>query len=150
MKKVHYTDRSHDSLVDDPRPDQANTVITADLIDKVEDLVRSQPGVKLRMLAVKVDVSIGTMWAIVHDRLRYRKVCAQWDPKQLTAQHKELRLGLTFQYLFGIMKTLLFWSGSSRVKRAGAITTSQRQSGTAYSGSIRHHFPLKSSKPLRQ
>ncbi|KAF8791752.1 UNC93-like protein like [Argiope bruennichi] len=66
-----------ESLVDDPRPGQANRIIAADLIDKVDDLVRSDQNVTLRMLAVKVDVSIGTVWTIVHDRLRYRKVCAR-------------------------------------------------------------------------
>ncbi|XP_049528818.1 uncharacterized protein LOC125947660 [Dermacentor silvarum] len=54
-----------ESLVNDPRPGQANTVITADLIDKVDD-----------------------------------RVCAQWVPKQLTDQHKELRMGLALRHLF--------------------------------------------------
>ncbi|XP_015913054.2 histone-lysine N-methyltransferase SETMAR-like [Parasteatoda tepidariorum] len=89
-----------ESVGDDPRPGQANTVITSDLINKVDDLVRSDRRLTLRMLAVKVDVSYGTVWTIVHDRLRYRKVCAAWVPKQLTDQHKELRMGLALQHLF--------------------------------------------------
>ncbi|XP_055944424.1 protein GVQW3-like [Argiope bruennichi] len=64
-----------ENLVDDPRPGQANTDITADLIDKVDDLVRSDRRVTLRMLEVKVDASVGTVWTIVYDRLGYRKVC---------------------------------------------------------------------------
>ena len=52
-------------MVDDPRPGQANIVITADLIDKTDDI-----------LATKMDVSVGKVWTIVHDRLRYQKVCA--------------------------------------------------------------------------
>ncbi|XP_035232740.1 histone-lysine N-methyltransferase SETMAR-like [Stegodyphus dumicola] len=52
------------------------------------------------MLAVKVDVSYGTVWTIVHDRLPYRKVCSAWVPKQLTNQQKELCMGLALQYLF--------------------------------------------------
>ncbi|GFY55879.1 hypothetical protein TNIN_358351 [Trichonephila inaurata madagascariensis] len=62
-----------ESVGDDQRPDQANTVITSDPIDKVDDLVRSDRRVTLRMLALKVDVSYGTVWTIVHDRLRFRK-----------------------------------------------------------------------------
>ncbi|KAF8791602.1 hypothetical protein HNY73_006443 [Argiope bruennichi] len=54
-----------ESLVVDPRPSQTNTVITADFIDKVDDLVRRDRSVTLRMLAVKVDVSVGTVWTIV-------------------------------------------------------------------------------------
>ncbi|GFW70552.1 HTH_48 domain-containing protein [Trichonephila clavipes] len=63
-----------ESVGDDQRPGQANTVITSDLIDKVDDLVRSDRRVTLRMLALKVNVSYGTVWAIVQDRLRFRKV----------------------------------------------------------------------------
>ncbi|KAF8791687.1 TWiK family of potassium channels protein 7 like protein [Argiope bruennichi] len=39
----------------------------ADLIDKVDDLVRSDRRVTLRILAVKVDVRVRTVWTIVHD-----------------------------------------------------------------------------------
>ena len=46
-------------MVDDSRPDQANTIIMVDLIDKVEDVVRSDCHVTLRMLEEKVDVSVG-------------------------------------------------------------------------------------------
>ncbi|GFW56812.1 histone-lysine N-methyltransferase SETMAR [Trichonephila clavipes] len=52
------------------------------------------------MLALKVDVSYGTVWTIVHDRLRFRKLCAAWVPKQLIDQQKELRMGLGLQHLF--------------------------------------------------
>ncbi|GFW57286.1 putative transposase [Trichonephila clavipes] len=68
-----------ESVGDDQRPGQVNTVITSDLIDKVDDLVRSDQRVTLRMLALKVDVSYGTVWTIVHDRLRFRKVRYLWN-----------------------------------------------------------------------
>ncbi|GFV42290.1 HTH_48 domain-containing protein [Trichonephila clavipes] len=89
-----------ESVGDDQRPGQANTVIMSDLIDKVDDLVRSDRPVTLRMLPLKVDISYGTVWTIVHDRLQFRKVCAAWVPKQLTDQQKELRMGLALQDLF--------------------------------------------------
>ncbi|GFY03031.1 histone-lysine N-methyltransferase SETMAR [Trichonephila clavipes] len=54
----------------------------------------------LRMLALKVYVSYGTMWTIFHNRLGFRKVCAAWVPKQFTDQQKELRMGLALQHLF--------------------------------------------------
>ncbi|GFW41987.1 HTH_48 domain-containing protein [Trichonephila clavipes] len=89
-----------ESVGDDQRPGQANTVITSDLIGKVDDLVRNDRRVTLRMLALKVDASYGTVWTIVHNRLRFRKVCAAWVPKQLTDQQKELHMGLALQHLF--------------------------------------------------
>ncbi|KAF8763209.1 hypothetical protein HNY73_021413 [Argiope bruennichi] len=83
--------KNRESLADDPRLYQENTVITADLIDKVDDLVRSDRRVTLRMLAVKVDVSVGKVWAIVQDRLRYRKVCR--NGSDLLLLHPGLRDG---------------------------------------------------------
>ena len=50
-----------ESLVDDPRPGLANTVTTVDLIDKMNDIVRSDCHVTMGMLAEKVDISIGTV-----------------------------------------------------------------------------------------
>ncbi|GFX72220.1 histone-lysine N-methyltransferase SETMAR [Trichonephila clavipes] len=89
-----------ESVGDVQRPGQANTVKTSDLIDKVDDLVRSDWRVTLRMLALKVDVSYGNVWTIVQDRLRFRRVFAAWVPKQLTDPQKELRMGLALQHLF--------------------------------------------------
>ena len=52
-------------MVDDSRPGQANTVITADLIDEVDDFLKSYSHVTLQMLAAKVDVGVETVWATV-------------------------------------------------------------------------------------
>ena len=88
------------SLVDDPRSGQTNTVIKADLIDNVDDLVRCDYHVILRMLVTKVNVSVRTVWTIIHNKLRYRKVCAHWVPMQLTDLQKELSMGIALQHLF--------------------------------------------------
>ncbi|XP_035208786.1 uncharacterized protein LOC118183378 [Stegodyphus dumicola] len=81
-----------ESVGDDPRPGQANTHHKRS--HRQGGQPRSDRRVTLRMLAVKVDVSHGTVWKIVHNRLRYRKVCTAWFLKQLTDQQKELRMGL--------------------------------------------------------
>ncbi|KAF8782151.1 hypothetical protein HNY73_012476 [Argiope bruennichi] len=87
-----------ESLVDDPGPGQETT--HSHHGRQGGRPMRSDRCVTLQMLAVKVDVSVGTAWTIVHDRLRYRKVYAEWVPKQLTDQHKELRMELALQHLF--------------------------------------------------
>lgn len=54
-----------ESLVDDTRPGQSNTVIMADLISKVYDLLRSdRRRVTMQMLVMKVDVSVRTVRTI--------------------------------------------------------------------------------------
>jgi hypothetical protein len=44
-------------------------------------------------------ISYGFAQAIVHDDLGYHKVCAQWMPKQLTAQHKQQRIDVSTRFL---------------------------------------------------
>ncbi|GFW57162.1 histone-lysine N-methyltransferase SETMAR [Trichonephila clavipes] len=92
-----------ESVGDDQRPGQENIVITSDLIDKVDDLVRNDRRVTLRMLALKVDVSYGTVWTIVHDRLRFWKGCATWSSEAAhrpTHEQKKLCMGLSLQHMF--------------------------------------------------
>ena len=48
-------------MVDGTRPGHANKILTANLIDNVDDLVRSDCHVTQQILAVKVDVSVGTV-----------------------------------------------------------------------------------------
>ena len=103
-----YFRAGHESLVDDLIPGQANTVIIADLIDKMDDLVRSDCHITLRMLLVKMDVSIGTMWIFVHYRLCYWKVYMHWVLKQLAYQKKELRIRIALQSLFRYHKDPTF------------------------------------------
>lgn len=49
-----------ENFVNDPRPGQVNAVITADLIGKVDDLLRSDWRVPFRMLAANGDNSVRT------------------------------------------------------------------------------------------
>ena len=97
-----------ESLVDYPRLGQVNTVITIDLIHKADGLLGNDCHVKWRMLAEKVNVSIGTVWTIVHERLRYRKVCEHGVPKRLIDQQKELSMGIAFQGLIWYHENLTF------------------------------------------
>ena len=101
MKKWSACCRAgYESLVDDPTPGQANTVITVDFIDKMNDLVRSNCHVTLRMLAKNKNVSVGRVWTIIHESLRYRKVSSHLVPKRLTDQNKKLSVGIALQRLF--------------------------------------------------
>ncbi|XP_035214621.1 uncharacterized protein LOC118188318 [Stegodyphus dumicola] len=130
-----------ESVGDDLTPGQANAVTTSDLINKVDDLVRSDWRVTLRMLAVKVDVSYGTVSAIVHNRLRYWKVCAAWVLKQLTDQQKELRVGPS---------TATSVSVSERPRFHGADRHEPETKWDSMQWNHASSRPLKSLKPCRQ
>ena len=53
-----------------PRQGQAKTLIMAELMNKLDDLVRSDCHAILRLKAENVDVRVQTVWTIIHERLR--------------------------------------------------------------------------------
>ncbi|KAF8792151.1 hypothetical protein HNY73_003791 [Argiope bruennichi] len=101
------------------------------------------------MLAVKVDVSVGTVWTIVN-RLRYRKMHAQWFPKQLTDWHKELRMGLALQHLFWHYEDPAFLE---QIVTGDVSLPNHYEPETKWDSMQWKHTtspPLKSTKPWRQ
>ena len=81
-----------ESLSDDPRPGQSHRKIHEDSIRRVNDAVQSNRRITEDEIAAKVDVSHGSVHTILHKHLQYRKICAQWVPKQLSEQQKHERV----------------------------------------------------------
>jgi hypothetical protein len=61
-------------------------------------LIREGRRLTLARVADIVGISYGSAQAIVHDYSGYHKVCAQWVPKQLTAQHKQQRVDVATRF----------------------------------------------------
>jgi len=72
---------------------------SADLVPAVEQIVRANPRVFLKELGEEFNLSLGTVWDIVHERLGYRKVCSRWFPRQLTEDNKKTHMGSSLTYL---------------------------------------------------
>jgi hypothetical protein len=50
-------------------------------------------------VADKLDIRYGSAYYIIHEDLRYHKICARWVPKQLTDEHKQACVEMCMQYL---------------------------------------------------
>ena len=87
------------STADMPRPGQAHVVITQESIAAVKSVVRENRRITTREIADSLSVRKGTVDTILHERLQYSKVCAQWVPKHLTEDQKCLRMRVCFQHL---------------------------------------------------
>ena len=87
------------STADMPRPGQAHVVITQESIAAVKSVVRENRRITTREIADSLSVRKGTVDTILHERLQYSKVCAQWVPKHLTEDQNCLRMGVCFQHL---------------------------------------------------
>ncbi|GFN78245.1 histone-lysine N-methyltransferase SETMAR [Plakobranchus ocellatus] len=54
---------------------------------------------KIREIALKLEIPKSTVHEIVHDTLGYRKVSARWVPKMLTEDHKLQRVEISQRLL---------------------------------------------------
>jgi hypothetical protein len=44
--------------------------------------------------AKQLNISTGSAYSVVHGNLQFHKVCARWVPKELTDEHKRIRLDI--------------------------------------------------------
>ncbi|GBL84032.1 hypothetical protein AVEN_100893-1 [Araneus ventricosus] len=84
-----------------PRPGQAHVVTNSTTISAVDELIRQNRRITTREIAVELSISKGNVHHIIHEKLGYGKVCAQWVPKHLPENQKTARMGvcLTQQFL---------------------------------------------------
>ena len=50
-------------------------------------------------VAGRLNVSAGSVYSLIHDSLKFSKVCARWMPKELTEERKRKRLDVCSQHL---------------------------------------------------
>ena len=81
-----------ESITDDLRSGRPVDVSTPEAVQAVEDLIKSDRRVTLDEIATNLDISHGTVYAIVREKLRFSKVSCRWVPKMLTDDHKMQRL----------------------------------------------------------
>ena len=81
-----------ESIIDDLRSGRPVDVSTPEAVQAVEDLIKSDRRVTLDEIATKLDISHGTVYAIVREKLHFSKVSCRWVPKMLTDDHKMQRL----------------------------------------------------------
>ena len=68
---------------------RASTSCTQDHIDRADAMIREDRRIMVSEVASHLDISYGSIYAILHDDLGYRKVCTWWVPKALTVVHKQ-------------------------------------------------------------
>ncbi|GBM43132.1 hypothetical protein AVEN_148699-1 [Araneus ventricosus] len=74
-----------------PRPGQAHVVTNSSTISDVDELIRQNRRITTREIAVELSISKGTVHHIIHKKLGYGKVCAQWVLKHLSENQKTAR-----------------------------------------------------------
>ena len=75
-------------ITDEGRSGRPSTSRTEDHIDRADAMIKEDRRIMVSEVAARLDISYGSAYAILHDDLGYRKVCAWWFPKDLTVVHK--------------------------------------------------------------
>ncbi|KAL4149906.1 hypothetical protein QTP88_003757 [Uroleucon formosanum] len=88
-----------ESVEDEARSGRPISTSTTETIQAVEKLLRSDRRLKIREMAIKLDLPKTTVHEIVHGKLNFHKVCARWVPKMLTAGHKNTRMRISQAHL---------------------------------------------------
>jgi hypothetical protein len=83
--------------MDEERSGRPST--SADLIQDIDAAVQADRHVSVAQLEISFNLSRGTIWYIVQERLSYRKVCSRWVPLQLTDKHKKTCMGSSLMLL---------------------------------------------------
>ncbi|GBN77474.1 hypothetical protein AVEN_111184-1 [Araneus ventricosus] len=88
-------------IKDLPSAGQAHFVTNSATTSAVDELMRQNRRITTREIAVELSISKGNVHHIIHEKLGYGKVCAQWVPKHLPENQKTARMGvcLTQQFL---------------------------------------------------
>lgn len=76
-----------------------STSATENNIERVREMVLSDRRVTVDEVARDLEISHGSAYEIIHNRLSFHKVCARWVPHQLTTLHKQTRLEICQQHL---------------------------------------------------
>ena len=64
-------------IEDDPRSGRPSTSRTADNIERVKQMVRTDHRLMVRMIAEELSINKDTVWSIITENLEMRKVCAK-------------------------------------------------------------------------
>lgn len=80
------------SVSDEYRCGRPAEVSTSDLETRIESLILEDRRITVRIIAEKLQISVGTAHEVITNKLKYHKTSARWVPRQLTDDNKQTRL----------------------------------------------------------
>jgi len=81
-----------ESIEDDLRSGRPLEATTPDICEKIEDLILQDRRIKVSELSRLLQISDGSVFKIIHDKLFMSKVSSRWVPRMLTAFQRQARV----------------------------------------------------------
>ncbi|CAF4213127.1 unnamed protein product, partial [Rotaria sordida] len=98
-RRIQRFSNEQESLEDNPRSGRLITVITQQNIDAVKDLVNNDPHISIDYIAAILDISHGSVDAILKQHLGLRKITSKWVPHKLTQEQRQRRIDICIENL---------------------------------------------------
>jgi hypothetical protein len=141
--RVHKFSQGHSKVVDDARPGGPVEIMTEATVKRVEELIRTDRRITIDSAATALGCSHGLAHSIIHDNLKFRKVCAQWVPRELKDRERITEWVCPCKTSYGMQTKKICLTGLLPVTNHRCITTNSNQSVLQCNGNIRVHLQPK-------
>jgi hypothetical protein len=91
--------QGHLKVTGDARSGNPVETVREATVQQVEELISADRRIMTDSIATMLRCSHGLAYSIMHDRLNFLKVCAQWLPRELKDGENINRMGLSLQHL---------------------------------------------------
>jgi histone-lysine N-methyltransferase SETMAR len=99
IRWIQRFSNEQESLEDNPRSGRPLAAITKQNIDAVKDLVNDDPQSSIDYIATILDISHGSVDAILKQHLGLRKITSKWVPHKLTQEQRQRRIDVSMENL---------------------------------------------------
>ncbi|XP_035210768.1 histone-lysine N-methyltransferase SETMAR-like [Stegodyphus dumicola] len=92
-------ENGHTDIDDAEREGRPSTATNAETAARLNECILANRRITIDEILNELDISHGSVYKIIADHLKFRKVCARWVPRLLTEEHKEKRFESAFAFL---------------------------------------------------
>jgi len=80
------------SVADAERSGHPATATTMRNEERTLELIHENRRIRVEEVAGRLNVNVGSAYSLIHESLKFSKMCARWVPKELTEKRKRLDL----------------------------------------------------------
>ena len=96
---IEMFENGRTSVKDAERSGRPATATTTRNEERTLELIHENRRITVEEVAGRLNVSVGSAYSLIHDSLKFSKVCARWVPKELTQECKHKRLDVCSRHL---------------------------------------------------
>jgi hypothetical protein len=100
---VEKFSQARSKVADDARPCLPVEIAREATVQRLEELIPTDRRMTVDSVATTLGCFHGLAYSIMHDRLKFRKVCARWVPRELKDGEKMNRMSLSFFIIFFLL-----------------------------------------------